>query len=598
MTIASAAGLLTVLFVLTTACSSSSSSSSSTADAADTTTNDVAAADSDAAVRDTGSDRNDRNDRNDALADSPVQDSAPDESAPDATVDTAACSDPNPNYGSVSENYLEWMDWMVDGSFENDEAQVELRRHSTSGQTARLQRTASSARTGSWGYEVSANAGQGGIFTVRFEIDKGEDTQQSIWVRTVGGSAELNLELFLITGAQEENQQGDAVTVGNDWTELTFSTPMNRGYDYALMAVEVDPETTVHFDDATADFAQWRLAEFAEGESREVGGIDVPLEPAAPLHFNVLIHIEDPQNLETDERYFQQQTAIFRELSRVLSEHGGFLTIQPEHDWVEAAEGGFDPGLLEELATDYDVQYSTHTHGPNCRDPEGVLRSNSACRPDWPTNLSDDDVLEYISGLKDLIEGASGRSVTDHNGNFDFEVGSRLSEIPMATWSGYKSHRDQRTYDQLIVNPWRPTDTDPLTDVDGFLTHDPSSEIVYLPGWGQAVSRQLERIPVRLPAMMSQFIAHTTESRVNSFYVVTHVGHYTPANRGDSYIDFNLRTGAVTFSEEFERDLAYWDDMLTDVIDPLVEAGYVRWTPLADIGEMYREWESACQELE
>ena len=535
----------------------------------------------------------------DAAPDAPVPDETVADLGGDVSVTYEACSDPAPNYGSVSENFLIWMDWMVDGSFEDEMAVVELRESTVRTlRPATLSRTRDAARTGDWGYEVAAAAGQGGVFTVRFEVDKGEDTQESIWVRSQGAAANLTLDLIFVGGRDEVTVDGESVRIDGDWTELTVSAAVNTSYDYGLLTIEVEPETTIHFDDAVAEWHQWKPAEFAEGESREVGGINVPTRPAAPVHMNVLIHIEDPQNLETQESYFQEQSAIFRELARVLHEHGGFLTIQPEHDWIEAAEGGFHPGLLRELSEDYNVAYSTHTHGPNCRDPEGVLRSAAACQRGWDTDTDDDDVIEYIAGLQDLIETASGQAVTDHNGNFDFEAGSRLAEVPMLTWSGYKSFLNQRTIDTLMVNPWRPTDTRALYEVDTFLTHDPDSDIVYVPGWGQALSRQIERLPVRLPGILSQFIAHATPGRVNTFYFVTHVGHYEGDSRTDDYISYNARTGELTFGEQFERDLAYWDQMLTDTVDPLVEAGYLSWTPLTDVAELYSEWESACGALD
>ena len=512
-------------------------------------------------------------------------DGPPEDVSPDGTVTSETCSTPAPNYGSVSENYLIWLDWMVDGSFETESGVVELDEPGRELRPATLTRPRDAARTGDWGYEVAATSNQGGTFPV-------------IWVRSPGGPATLTLDLLFVKGNSDELVEGESVRVGSEWTELRISAEVNTSYEYGLISVDVGPDMTIHFDDAVSEWRQWKPAEFDEGEGRVVGGINVPNRPAAPVHMSVLIHIEDPQNLETQEAYFQEQTAIFRELARVLHEHGGFLTIQPEHDWIEAAEGGFHPGLLQELSEDYNVAYSTHTHGPNCRDPEGVLRSAAACQRGWDDDIDDDDVIEYITGLQELIEDASGQAVTDHNGNFDFEVGSRLGEVPMRTWSGYKSFLNQRTYDTLMVNPWRPTDAHPLYNVDTFLTHDPETDIVYVPGWGQALSRQIERLPVRLPGILGQFIAHATPGRVNTFYFVTHVGHYEPDDRTDDYISYNARTGELTFGEQFERDLAYWDQMLTDTVDPLVEAGYLSWTPMTEVADLYSDWEEACEGLE
>ena len=86
--------------------------------------------------------------------------------------------------------------------------------------------------------------------------------------------------------------------------------------------------------------------------------------------------------------------------SGYLHQHGGFLTIQPEEDWVVAAEK-WSPGLVRELVEEFGVVYSTHTHGPHCRDPEGRLRSLADCNEnrDWDQTPGDDgypDVIEYV----------------------------------------------------------------------------------------------------------------------------------------------------------------------------------------------------------
>jgi hypothetical protein len=353
----------------------------------------------------------------------------------------------------------------------------------------------------------------------------------------------------------------------------------------------------VFIDDMMVEMPIWAMAEYAT-ESRQVGGIPVPVEPLAPVHFSFLIHIEDPSALQASEEYFQHQTAIFRELARILHEHGGFLTIQPEQDWAQGAEAGFAPGLLAELARDYGVMYSTHTHGPNCIDPQGIPRSASDCgaNRDWDRNTSSDDVVTYVRNLRDLLSQASGLPVTDHNGNFDFSESSRFAEIPMLTWSAYKDKTTQLTYDRLIINPWRPTQVDAVADVESFLGHDPETQIVYIPGWGQSITRHHDRLQTKLAPMLSQVIYYADPSRVNTFYGLTHVGHFYSRTGDRNYVSYDQHTGQVTYSDEFLRHLQYYDDMLTELIDPLVEAGYLQWSSLPEMGELFVEWEAACED--
>ena len=96
--------------------------------------------------------------------------------------------------------------------------------------------------------------------------------------------------------------------------------------------------------------------------------------------------------------------------------------------------------------------------------------------------------------------------------------------------------------------------------------------------------------------MLSQFIRFADPERVNSFYVITHVGHFYSRIGDPNYLKYNQASGDVQFSQEFLDHLNAWDEMLAEVIDPLVKEGYLRWTSFAEIGALYEAWESACQE--
>ncbi len=262
----------------------------------------------------------------------------------------------------------------------------------------------------------------------------------------------------------------------------------------------------------------------------------------------------------------------------------------------------FAPDKLRQLVEDYDVAYSTHTYGPHCRDAEGRLRSLTDCNNAPPEGLWDQsvedytypEVIDYVRALHDLISEASGTTVTDHNGNWEFAQASRFAEIPMLTWSAYKNHTDQHTYDVLINNPWRPKEANPDANTEAFLTHDPTTQIVYIPGWSQTITRHPESVPERMPPLVSQFIRFADPERVNSFCVVLHIDHFYPRSGDPDYIVYDQATGEFSYSAEFQQHLLYVDDMLTELIDPLVAEGYLQWSSLPEIGKLYIEWEEAC----
>jgi hypothetical protein len=518
-----------------------------------------------------------------------------------------ACQNPNPQRAVISEELLDWQNGLEDGGFEQGSAEVVLADF-PQGLLERgtAERSQQAARSGSWGYAITTGADEGLTFSLKFYMEKGEETRFSFWAKSADGSVSLKptvegMDFSASSAPTQLYLSESAYSIRTEWTQVVFETNFDHAYAYALFSLPIPSNTTLYLDDITIEFPIWKMATYSDA-NHSVGGIPVPKDPAAPVHINFPIHIEDPSLIQNNETYFQQKTAVFYELARTFHEHGGYLTIQPEEDWVMACNK-FAPGLLQEWAQDFNVAYSTHTHGPQCRDNQGRLRSSSDCNANkdtagWDHSISDDEypfVVEYVDNLHNLISQAAGIPVTDHNGNWEFEQAGRFSEIPMYTWSGYKKRATQQTYDVLINNPWRPTETNADEDIEVFLTHDPNTRIIYIPGWGQALTRHPERALERIRPILSQFIYYADPERVNTFYVVLHVDHFYSRTGDPNYILYDPATGETTYSDEFKGHIAYWEDVLTQLIDPLVQQGYLQWTSLPEIGELYEEWEAGCE---
>jgi hypothetical protein len=147
----------------------------------------------------------------------------------------------------------------------------------------------------------------------------------------------------------------------------------------------------------------------------------------------------------------------------------------------------------------------------------------------------------------------------------------------------------------LVNNPWRPTECSADMNIQTFLTHDPDTQIVYIPGYGQNVARFLDRLHTNMAPLVSQFIRFADPDRINTFYIVTHVGSFYPRDPADAahYARYDHASGQVVYSDLFRQDLQYWDDMLTKLVDPLVAEGYLQWTSLPEMGQLYLDWEQA-----
>ena len=507
---------------------------------------------------------------------------------------------PNPLRAIVSEDLLVWRDWFEDGSFERGIDAVVLLDHPASQLApASVTRVSDAVRSGAYGVRIESAAGEGVRLALRARIEKGESTRCTFWARSADGPGQLDIVVLGVESGQVEprpvHTPNAPFAIGTDWTQVQFTFGNTRGVEYALFAIDIGPGRTIDIDDVAIEAEQWAPPSVCRLE-RTVGGIRVPLTAVAPVHFNFLIHIEDPRLITRSEGCFRQKTTVFGELARVLHEHGGFLTIQPEEDWPMAALT-FAPTTLSDLARDYGVVFSTHTHGPACIDPDGRLRSNQDCNdcrtcPGWQDIETDTDpyTSEYIGALRELISDASGTQVSDHNGNFHYGNTQALAGVGISTWSAFKDHNTQSTFDQLFTNPWRPSDCDAIESPEAFQTHDRTGGVIFVPGWGQAITRHPERLRDRLAAMLAQVLCYADPDRVNAFYIVTHVDHYKGED-GEPYIEVDESTGRVTIHDAFYRDLGHWEETLTELIDPLVAEGYLRWTSLPDIGELFVEWE-------
>lgn len=510
---------------------------------------------------------------------------------------------PNPLRTVVADEILTWHDWLPDGGFESGAGAAVILGHPVERLTpGSVERTSAAARSGDWGMRIETGANEGVLFALRAPMEKGEETRVVFYARSLAGSLPLRVSVLGVEKGRDAEPRAlytpeTPIHVDETWTRVEFSFYNTHGFAYGLVAIDVGPNIRLDIDDASFEAEHWAMAP-ATRCSRQVGGINVPIEPVAPVHFNVLIHIEDPKLITQQEGYFREKTAVFTELARIFSEHGGFLTIQPEEDWPMASLR-FAPNTLPMLAEDYGVVYSTHTHGPSCVDAGGRLRSNQDCNackdcPGWASVESDADPTtpEYVGNLRDLLSEVSGTEVSDHNGNWHYDNASALAAEGIRTLSAFKDHNTQATFEEFFTNPWRPTPCDAIETPEVFFTHDPSAGVIFVPGWGQAITRNPERIHDRLAAMLSQVLQYADAERVNTFYIVTHVDHYS-ATAGEPYIETIDGTGELIYHAGFLQDLAYWEETLSELIDPLVAEGYLAWTSLPEIGRLFEAWESA-----
>lgn len=521
---------------------------------------------------------------------------APDQAAVAAapTGPPARCLEPAPERALLS-TLSEPGELLVSGDLE-DRAALPF------GASAPGELSARAARTGRWGWALPA----GERLDLSFIPEKTADLRLSVWVRAPEGTTQARLSLggparpesalparegkaagkagkAGKTGKAAKSgaptRLGDWVTVGEEWVQLTLRESMTRTIPLATLTLET--EGAIQVDDLSITAP---VLTAAEGP-RAVGEVRVPERPAAPFHFAFLVHIEDESGLSDGGARWEDNMAAVEGLARTLHAHGGALTVQPELDWVQgaaAASGG--TARIQALVKQRGLQLSTHTHGPVCVDDTGAPRGAGACKqnPAWAPANAERDVLAYVAERRNALGALAGRAITDHNGNFELASYAPLASLGVRTLSAYKDRNEQSGLPSMRTNPWRPGGSG--ASVSAFQVHDPLGPVVYLPGAGLALSRDLARLSDRLRRVLGQTLRHADAERVNTTYVVLPLSafvHGGPAAKAE---------GGGSLS----ADLAHVDRALSEVIDPLVAAGYLRWTSLPEMGDAYAAWEADC----
>ncbi len=336
------------------------------------------------------------------------------------------------------------------------------------------------------------------------------------------------------------------------WTELVQSQDVTKNGDYWQVEVQLTGPGDLHVDDISFSAQVYAKA-------------PVPPVPAAPLQLSWLIHIEDPSVLVTSESAFAAKALVFEELAKIFHAHGARLVIQPEITILQGA-GKYDPTWVQRLTDLYGVTWSTHTHGP-----EG---------PD----VTMEDVIAYVMERKELMESLGSGPVTDHNGNFEMPDLDELASVGFTTLSAYKYKYKQFPADGYYLSPWRPSDVSPLEDEPGWAVHDPAGGLVFLPGTGTSITRYKFQLHDLVERYLTAALSKVDPSRVNVYTFVDHVDHF--------YSLEGLPLNQYVESEEFQQHLAAYDQLFTDLIDPLVASGHVQWATTEKIRTVYEGWEA------
>ncbi len=268
-----------------------------------------------------------------------------------------------------------------------------------------------------------------------------------------------------------------------------------------------------------------------------------------------------------DPRLFHEHVRYLRELAALVERHEGVLVVQVQSPFTRVAAETGETVLADLEARGHEIALHFHEDAHLGPDPER-LPPEAWCRA-----MREEIGLIHAAGVKGRVRYWSG-------GNLYPGVLEAAACAGLDVYGDWKDPRKQ-SHDELVlgVNPWRPAGGPDPGDMSAFAAHDPDGPIVYLPdglfdpdaprrkrelmrelgtergaaAWLEVVRGSLERS-----------LAAARPDRVNVFHLTIHPGEFP---------------------------LEAIDRFLTEAVDPLVEAGRVRWATFSEMADAFATWE-------
>ncbi|MCD4749855.1 MAG: hypothetical protein K8R59_10825, partial [Thermoanaerobaculales bacterium] len=415
--------------------------------------------------------------------------------------------------------------------------------------------TQDAADTDDLGMRLSANPGASYSIERRVDLNKGETYRFGGSLRGTGvGSVVLSLQPV-------EWQNDELVLVGRsflsepltgsfDWTPTESAAPLTSNHDFVMLRIRVEDGGTVDIDNIFV-------------ESTEASTMAFPAAVTETMMIGALIHVEDVAALTWDSDYFRAKIQVLDDLAEVFHRHQAVLTIQPE---VEILEGlnVLEPNFIRHLRTDYGCAFSVHTHGPKGPNP------------------SIEEVLAYVRERKETLENMGAGHVDDLNGNFTAPDYSVFSSIGITSMTAFKNTTTQAGYDGRYFHPWRPSPGNPYTDEAAWAIDNPASRVVYVPGENTGITRYSDQLAMKALPGLSAALWNTDPEKPTTWYFVTHVDFFASKD--------GLSIAEYMQSATYSQDLAAYENLLSEVMDPLVQRDFIEWASPSRMRRAFEEY--------
>lgn len=271
------------------------------------------------------------------------------------------------------------------------------------------------------------------------------------------------------------------------------------------------------------------------------------------------------------EFFFERHVDSIRTVAAIIEKHSGKLTVQAQTPFTQMAVSSGNTVLADLAQSGHEM--ALHFH----EDAHLGKASESLSIDTWCAVMKEEIALvKQASGMNSIRYWSGGNL---YPGVFDAAACAGLNVN-----SDWKNPETQSTPDELIgLHPWRPAGGTDGQDLSQITQNDPQGAIVFLPeglysrgdfasmrrseqsGGDQAYFDFLEQ-------SLLNSLAAAQPGQVNVFHFTIHAGEFL----GDP-----------------EHPFEVIDRFLSEVVDPLVANGQVRWATFSEMANAYTTLEQA-----
>jgi len=315
----------------------------------------------------------------------------------------------------------------------------------------------------------------------------------------------------------------------------------------------------------------WETCPFDWKENVLLIALQLHIEESTKVNRRIYLYDENRE-------VFEKFANVLDNLARIFENHSAKISIQTEKNFA-MADIKFGRHLLEELAE--------RGHGVGVHSHLGHHWRNMQL-------TTDAERIAYNENVKRAVAMALGRTPTNIGAGFDLEnvglLGVGENGLGFTSLTSVEKPYFQATH--TLSSRLHPTILPEVSMLNlatelEWLAHDPCGDIVYIPGkyWLQGAGdihvARADTDPFIPVTQSLQMALRDVDNRfINVWYFGSHL--YQCVGEND---------------EQTEEALERYDNWLTNVVDPLVRSGRVRWMTFDEIAEIFLRWELERQKF-